>query len=54
MFKAKKTTPLDAVGRSVKIELRYNGDYPDYACIRVNDRWVTDKEEEEAALGTSA
>jgi hypothetical protein len=35
---------------SVKIELRYNGDYPGYACIRINDRWATDKEE--AALVT--
>jgi hypothetical protein len=34
----------------VKIELRYNGDYPGYACIRINDRWATDKEE--AALVT--
>ena len=36
--------PLDAAACSVKIELRYNGDYPGYACIRINDRWATDKE----------
>lgn len=35
---------------SVKIELRYNGDYPGYAYIRINDRSATSKEE--AALVT--
>ncbi len=48
------TTPppegLAPASGSVKIELRYNGDYPGYACIRINDRWATDKEE--AALVT--
>ena len=27
------------------LELCYNGDYPGFACIKVNGRWATDAEE---------
>jgi hypothetical protein len=36
------------VGIKAKIELLYNGDYPGYPCVRVNDVWL--KDEEEASL----
>jgi hypothetical protein len=28
-------------GTQAKIELLYNGDYPGYPCVRVNDKWLT-------------
>lgn len=28
-----------------KIELLYNGDYPGYPCIRVNNQWLTSEEQ---------
>jgi hypothetical protein len=33
---------------SAKIEFLYNGDYPGYPCVSINDRWAT--KAEEAAL----
>jgi hypothetical protein len=32
-------------GAQTKIELLYNGDYPGYPCVRVNDKWLDSKEE---------
>jgi len=31
-------------GTQAKIELLYNGDYPGYQCVRVNDEWLTTAE----------
>lgn len=44
------TVQADRAPCAVNIELLYNGDYPGFASIRINDRWAT--EEENNALVT--
>jgi hypothetical protein len=36
---------VNTEGAQTKIELLYNGDYPGYPCVRVNDKWLDSKEE---------